>query len=165
MADALISDLSAAVALAGADLLETEQGVTPNNHSKKITLTQLLAFMQANLTFDPYAATPVTALTPAATLNINLNGGKNRKFTISLNATAITSITFSNLPAAGYVADIEVEIKQDATGGRAFPLPAAFKALGGSDTTVTTSSNTVTVLSAITFDQGTTWRYAMQESA
>ena len=62
--------------------------------------------------------------------------------------------------------EIEIEIKQPGSGGPyTFALPASFKALGGSDTAIATSANAVTVLSAKTFDNGTTWRYVMQESA
>ena len=107
----------------------------------------------------------VTALSIASgVVNIDLAGGMNRNFTLTLTAN-VTSVTFSNPPASGYVGEIEVEIKQDATGGRTFALPTSFKALGGSDTAIASTANAVTVLAAKTFDQGTTWRYAMQESA
>jgi hypothetical protein len=46
----LISQLPAAGALAGADLLEVEQGAAPTNTSGKASLTSLLAFIQAGLT-------------------------------------------------------------------------------------------------------------------
>jgi hypothetical protein len=111
------------------------------------------------------AASNTTALSiSSGVVNIDLAGGVNRNFTLSLTAN-VTSITFSNLPPSGYVGEIEVEIKQDATGGRTLALPGAFKALGGSDTAIASAANAVTVLSAKTWDQGTTWRYAMQESA
>lgn len=160
MADVLISDLAAAGALADADLLEVEQGTSPSNTSGKIALSALLAF---------FCRRKVSALTiSAGVVNIDLNGGANRDFTLVLTAN-VTSITFSNLPAStpapGYVGEIEVQIKQDGTGGRTVALPAAFKALGGSDTAVASAANAVTVLSAKTWDQGTSWRYAMQESA
>lgn len=110
-------------------------------------------------------AATVTALSIATgVVDIDLGGGANRNFTLSLTAN-VTSITFSNLPASGYVGELEIEIMQDGTGGRTLALPASFKALGASDTAVASAANAVTVLSAKTFDQGTTWRYAMQESA
>jgi hypothetical protein len=95
---------------------------------------------------------------------IDLQNGASRNFTLLLTAN-VTSITFSNLPASGYVGEVEIQIKQDATGSRTLALPAAFKALGDSDIAIASAANAVTVLSAKTWDQGTTWRYAMQESA
>lgn len=104
----------------------------------------------------------VTALTSGTTVTIDCALGRN--FTITLGHN-VGTLTLSNLAGSGYATEIEIEIKQDATGGRTFALPAAFKALGGSDTAVASAANAVTVLSAKTFDNGTTWRYAMQESA
>lgn len=95
-------------------------------------------------------------------VNIDLSLGQN--FTLALTAN-VTSITFSNMPGSGFSAEFELQITQDATGGRTLVLPAAFKALGGSDTAIASAANAVTVLSAKSFDNGTTWRYAMQESA
>lgn len=106
---------------------------------------------------------PVVALSIASgVVNIDCSLGKN--FTLLLNAN-VTSITFSNLNGAGYATEFELELKQDASGGKTVALPAALKPLGGSDTTVASAGNAVTVLSAKTFDNGTTWRYAMQESS
>lgn len=108
---------------------------------------------------------PVNALSIAAgVVNIDLAGGTREDFTLALTSN-VTSLTFSNLPAAGRRAQIEIQIKQDATGGRTLALPASFKPLGGSDTAIASAANAVTVLSAKTWDQGATWRYAMQESA
>lgn len=106
---------------------------------------------------------PVTALTNSAgTVTVDCSLGTT--FTLTLAAN-VTTLTLSNLQGSGYATEIEIEIKQDATGSRTFALPAAFKALGGSDTAIASAANAVTVLSAKTFDNGTTWRYAMQESA
>lgn len=106
---------------------------------------------------------PISALTNSAgTVTVDCSLG--RDFTITLAAN-VTTLTLTNLAGAGFATEIEIEIKQDATGGRTFALPASFKALGGSDTAIASGANAVTVLSAKTFDDGTTWRYAMQESA
>lgn len=83
---------------------------------------------------------------------------------ITLGAN-VTTLAVSNLPGAGKFAEYELHIKQDATGGRTFAIPASHKALGGSDTTIASAANAVTVLTGSTVDNGTTWRYAMQESA
>lgn len=104
----------------------------------------------------------VTALTSGTTVTVDCSLGRN--FTITLGHN-VGTLTLSNLAGSGYATEIEIQIKQDATGGRTFALPASFKALGGSDTAIASAANAVTVLSAKTFDNGTTWRYAMQESA
>lgn len=105
----------------------------------------------------------VTALTNSAgTVTVDCSLGKS--FTLTLAAN-VTTLTLTNLAGAGYATEIEIEIKQNGTGGFTFALPASFKALGGSDTAIAAAANAVTVLSAKTFDNGTTWRYAMQESA
>lgn len=89
--------------------------------------------------------------------------GANKDFTLAMTSNATLSV--SNLAGAGLVTQFEIEVKQDATGSRTLTLPASFRALGGSDTAISSAANSVTVMSAKTFDNGTTWRYAMQESA
>jgi len=123
-------------------------------------------------TGDPEDLTPAQArkiLRPVNALSIssgvvNIDCSLGVDFTLSLTAN-VTSITFSNLQGSGFVTEIEVQITQDATGSRTVALPAAFKALGGSDTAVNATASSTTVLSAKTWDNGSTWRYAMQESA
>lgn len=155
MADVLISGLTAAATLAETDLIEVEQGSSPSNTSGKATLAGVRDYVNRKR--------PVTALAiSSGVVNIDLALGQN--FTLALTAN-VTSITFSNLPGSGFAAEFELQITQDATGSRTLALPAAFKALGGSDTAIASAANAVTVLSAKTFDNGTTWRYAMQESA
>jgi hypothetical protein len=83
---------------------------------------------------------------------------------ITLSAN-VTTLAFSNLPGAGKYAEYELHIAQDGTGSHTFAIPASHKALGGSDTAIASAPNAVTVLTASTVDNGTTWRYAMQESA
>lgn len=113
----------------------------------------------ADLYFD--SVTPATI--SAGTVTLNCNGGRARNFTIALTDNA--TLVVSNLAPAGRMTEFEVQITQDATGNRTLTLPGSFKALGGSDTAISAVANSVTILSAKTFDAGTTWRYAMQESA
>lgn len=155
MADVKIPDLSPAAALTDADLFELYQpGETAGTRSRKLTLALLAAFMRRRA---------VNALTiSSGTVTIDCSLGVN--FTLTLTAN-VTSIVFTNLAGSGFATEIEVEIKQDGTGGKTVALPTAFKPLGGSDTAVASGANAVTVISAKTFDNGTTWRYAMQESA
>lgn len=106
---------------------------------------------------------PINTLTNSSgTVTVDCSLGSS--FTITLAAN-VTTLTLSNLNGSGFVTEVEIEIKQNGTGGFTFALPAAFKALGGSDTAIASAASSVTVLSAKTFDNGTTWRYAMQESA
>lgn len=155
MADMKISDLTAAAALTSSDLAELEQpGESAGTRSRKITLALLHAFFRKRV---------VTALSIASgTVTVDCSLGE--KFTLTLSAN-VTTLTLSNLLGSGFATEVEIEITQDGTGGRTFALPAAFKALGGSDTAIAAGANAVTVLTAVTFDNGTTWRYAMQESA
>ena len=105
----------------------------------------------------------VTALTSGTTVTVDCSLGRNFTLTLGHN---VGTLTLSNLAGSGFATEIEIEIKQPSSGGPyTFALPAAFKALGGSDTAIASAANAVTVLSAKTFDNGTTWRYAMQESA
>lgn len=100
----------------------------------------------------------------AGTVTLDFDGKSRYIGSITLAAN-VTTLAFSNLPGAGKFAEYELHITEDGTGGHTFAIPASHKALGGSDTAIATSANAVTVLTASTVDNGTTWRYAMQESA
>lgn len=91
--------------------------------------------------------------------------GRSKYIGVITLATNVGTLAFSNLPGAGKYAEYELHIIQDATGSRTFALPASHRALGGSDTGIASAANAATVLSGSTVDNGTTWRYAMQESA
>lgn len=154
MADKLISQLDPAGALSATDKLELEQGTDPSNTSGYATLAQLRPFL---------AKDPVTALAILSG-DVTVDCALGKSFTLALTAN-VTTLTFTNLAGVGLASEIEIEIIQDGTGGRTFALPGSFKPLGASDTAVASAANAVTLLSAKTFDNGTTWRYAMQESA
>lgn len=150
MADVNINDLGAAGALSGADLLEVLQSAV----NKKVTVGELDTYFRKRA---------ITALSNAAG-TVTLDASLGRDFTLLLAAN-VSTFTITNLAGAGFATEFELEIKQNGTGGFTFALPAELKALGGSDTAIALGANEVTVLSAKTFDNGTTWRYAMQESA
>lgn len=186
-----IQDLAPAAALAGSELIELEQGgasvqctvqdiadLAGGGSSGDVTgpagaVADRVAVFDgvtgklikdggltiANLYFDSVTAATISS----GTVTLDCNGGRARNFTIALTANATLAV--SNLAPAGRVTEFEVQITQDATGGRTLTLPASFKAMGGSDTAISAAANSVTILSAKTFDAGTTWRYAMQESA
>jgi hypothetical protein len=106
-------------------------------------------------------ATPANA---SGTVTLNF-ASKSRYVGAITLAANVTTLAFSSLPGAGNYAEYELHITQDGTGSRTFAIPASHKALGGSDTAIAAAANAVTVLTASTVDNGTTWRYAMQESA
>ncbi len=100
----------------------------------------------------------------SGTVTLDFAGKSRYVGEITLGAN-VTTLAFSNLPGAGKFAEYEMHIKQDPTTPRTFAIPASHKALGGTDTAIAAGVNVVTVLTASTVDNGTTWRYAMQESA
>lgn len=91
-------------------------------------------------------------------VNIDCRAGDFRTLLLDANVTAIT---FSNLPGTGEGRSLAIRIKQDATGGRTVALPSSFKKLGNSDSAVQSAANAITVLTLMTFDQGTRWEYSM----
>ncbi len=150
MANIKISALPAAGALSGTEQIPVVQ----SGSTYRSTPNALRAFIRRNA---------VSALTnTAGTVTVDCALGTD--FTLLLGAN-VTTLAFTNLGGSGFATEIEIEIKQDATGGRTFALPASFKALGGSDVAIAAGPNAVTLLAAKTFDNGATWRYAMQESA
>lgn len=121
-----------------------------------------LKYTSSWVTANTAPAEPVTALTSGTTVTLDCSLGKN--FTLALGHN-VSTFTLSNLAGSGYVTEFELQITQNSPGSYTFAIPASFKALGGSDTAIASASGAVTVISAKTFDNGTTWRYAMQESA
>lgn len=111
--------------------------------------------------------TVVDVTTPSnasGTVTLDFAGKSKYIGAITLGAN-VTTLAVSNLPGAGKYAEYELHIKQDPTTPRTFAIPASHKALGGSDTAISAAVGVTTVLTASTVDNGTTWRYAMQESA
>lgn len=106
----------------------------------------------------------ITPTNSSGTVTLDFASMSKYAGAITLGAN-VTTLAFSNLPGAGKYAEYELHITQDGTGARTFAIPASHKALGGSDTAIAAAAGSVTVLTASTVDNGTTWRYAMQESA
>lgn len=151
MANETINDLPAKTgALAGTEKIEIDDG-----SSKSVSAQQI-----ADLAGKGSAVSALSI--SAGVVNIDLSLGDY--FTLA-HTTNVTSLTFSNLPAAGVGRTIAVRLKQDATGGRTFALPAAFKPITGSDTAVQSAANAITILMATSFDQGTRWEYSMKAGA
>lgn len=186
-----IQDLVPAASLTGAELVELEQGGSSVKCTTQdianlasgggggggdvtgpaSAITNRIAVFDGNTgkvikdgglsIADLYLDTVITGTIMSGTVTLNCNGGRVRNFTVAMTANA--TLAASNLAAAGRVTEFECLITQDATGGRTLTLPASFKPLGGSDTAIASLAGAGTVLSAKTFDGGTSWVYAMQE--
>ncbi len=103
------------------------------------------------------------ASSSSGTLTLDFDSKDKRIFTTTLTEN-VSTLTLANLPGSGFI-EYEIHITQNGTGGYTVALPASHKALGGSDTAVASAASAVTVLAASSVNGGTTWRYAMQESA
>jgi hypothetical protein len=96
----------------------------------------------------------VSVLTPASGV-VTIDCALGDYFTLAPTAN-VTSIVFTNLPAAGKAASLMVRFTQDTT-ARTVAWPASFKWAGGSAGVVSTTSGARDVIAISTFDQGTTW--------
>lgn len=147
------SEMTPTSALASADYIVLVQDVGGVPSNAIISRDALIAALRAS-----QPSVPLSIVTGTATADCS----QSNTFTLTLTENAILAV--SNVPGAGFTAEIEVQISQDGVGGYTLALPPSFTPIGGSDTTVSTTANSVTILSAKTFDGGTTWRYVMQES-
>lgn len=102
-------------------------------------------------------------LVAGSAATVDCGHGLHRNHTLQL--TGNVTLALANLAPSGYATEGEIRIVQDATGGRTLTLPPTFKPLGGSDTTVKSAANSVTILAYKTMNDGVAVEYAMQESA
>jgi hypothetical protein len=93
---------------------------------------------------------------------VNIDCALGDYFTLALTAN-VTSITFSNLPAAGHGASLMVRITQDST-PRTVAWPASFKWAGGAAGAVSTGSGAKDVLAITSFDAGTAWQATLAKA-
>lgn len=100
---------------------------------------------------------PVTS----GTATIGCANGLHRRHQLDLAGNV--TLALADVAPSGYATEGEVRIVQDATGSHTLTLPAGWKPLGGSDTTIAAAANAVTWLSFVSYDGGTTVSYAMQE--
>lgn len=75
---------------------------------------------------------------------------------ITATLTGATTLTWTNLPASGYVADIELRLSQDATGSRVVTWPASGKWPGGAAFVLTTAASSMDVVGA-SIDSAGAW--------
>lgn len=98
----------------------------------------------------------VSALTiSAGAVTINLALGNMFTLTLSSN---VTSVSFTNVPAAGKGQAIAIEVKQDATGGRTVSGWPASVTWSGGTYAPTATANAVDEITFRTYDQGTKYR-------
>lgn len=99
-----------------------------------------------------YAET-LTIANSGTAYTIDLELGNVFEITLTGNCT----FTFSNPPASGKAGKFTLIRKQDATGSRTVTWPAAAKWAGGVAPTLTSSANSVDVISFRTTDGGAKW--------
>lgn len=100
----------------------------------------------------------------SGTLTVDCAGKSKSSHAYTLGAN-VTTLAISNLAGSGNVTEFDLLLVQNGTGGYTFALPASFKKIGDSDTSIPSAANAKCILSAKTFDNGTTWVYALQEIA
>ncbi len=101
-----------------------------------------------------------TLTSSSGVLAINCALGNYFKYTATEN---ITSITFSNLPAAATAETIMLEFTQHASSPKTVAWPSAFKWSGGA-AVVSSTNSAIDVVAFTTFDQGTTWRASIAKA-
>ena len=109
-----------------------------------------------------YTETQVSTTT-AATLAIDCSLGNN--FTVTLSATAITAINFTNVPAAGRNYSATLFVSQDGTGSRSMSLSVVqvngtaktIKWANNTAPTLTTTASKTDIFTFVTYDGGNSW--------
>jgi hypothetical protein len=91
-------------------------------------------------------------------VTIDCKAGDFRTLAMTAN---VTSILFTNLPAANEGRSIVIRIQQDSTGARTMALPSSFKPMGASDIAIQSAASAITILTLLTFDQGARWEFGM----
>lgn len=89
----------------------------------------------------------------AGSMDIDYRLGQSVNFTLTEN---ITTLTFSNVPASGVLAQLELEITQDAGTARTITWPASVQWPGGTAPDLSTLSS-VHLIHLRSRDGGTTW--------
>lgn len=164
MATIRFTDKPQLAALAGTEVLpgtstagglDSGGGTVGAGGDIKIPLAQLAAFIAAR-------RGAVTTINHAAAGALTIDYSLGDYFVVNLAANA-TSMMISNPPVAG--GSIVIHFVQDATGGRTVALPAAAKAITGTDTVVQSAANARTVLHMTTINGGGRWEYSMKGAA
>lgn len=136
------------IPVAGASSVSTVNGIAPVSGNVSLR--------------SPNIPDAVTALS-ISTGVVNIDCSLGDYFTLAISAN-VTSITFSNLPAAGYARTLMIRFTQDATTAYTVAWPASFKWAGGTAGVISTTLSAVDVLAITTFDQGTSWQSTLAKA-
>ena len=96
----------------------------------------------------------VTLASSGGVLTLDLSAARRFEVTLTEN---ITSVVFTNAPAAGFGASFLLWITQHASSAKTFAMPAAFDWDGGTVGAISTAVGKVDLLAASTRNGGTTW--------
>ena len=96
----------------------------------------------------------ISGITASSTTTINCSAGNNFDITLS---TSISSLLFSNIPAARRMYFCTLILIQDATGSRTIAWPASIRWQAGSAPVLTTTANKIDMVTLVTYDSGTSW--------
>lgn len=132
------------------------QSFVVDRTSGKLNIKQDVDFADKAVTraeLKDYSETVSTNAASGAAATINIESGNVHQVTLTDDCT----FTFSNPPSSGKAGSFTLILKQDATGGRSITWPSSVKWSGSSAPTLTTSSNSVDILTFMTTDAGTIW--------
>ena len=150
---------SASVSITGSQV-NTALGYTPVSKSgdsmfgaltvnNNLTVTGTL--IPTNVAFTGYVETANSVTQSSGVLTLNLLSGS--VFYVTMTA-AITSITFTNIPASGKVVSFILNVT---VAGYTITWPASVKWANGTAPTLSTTSGKTDIFSFFTYNGGTTW--------
>jgi len=144
---------------------ETDASITLSSNQAKLNLsgagTGIDVLSNMNLgdytlqrpILKDYGETSTSPSSSSNAITLDITNGNNFQVTLTEN---ITTVTISNPTATGSVCAITMRIVQGA-GPYTITWPASFKWPGASAGTLSTGNGDVDILTAITWDGGTTW--------
>lgn len=138
---------------------ETFGGITPEDGQLVMFYPDLSTLKVTGLKAQPERNNSTTLASASGVVGIDVGRGDYFRLPLSEN---VTSITFSNLPAAGKAVSLLIEITQDDT-ARTVTWPASFIWEDGSAGSVSTADGAIDLLGLTTFDNGTTWHATLSK--
>lgn len=102
-----------------------------------------------------YSEEQATPSSAAGVLTLDYSTGPVFEVTLTED---VTDVDVTNVPVSGDAAAITIIFVQDGTGGWTVTFGAEFTWPGGTAPTITAAAAAVDVITAITTDNGTTWR-------